>query len=125
MARKNNKITEEAFAAAYVANGLNGTQAYKSLRPDTSNQVAGVQSTRLLKKDNVVKSIEALLPSVEEELKVIAEALGTPRPKTIDWKDTHKFVETRLKLRGLLDKSDKSKSVNVGVFINTPDNKAQ
>ena len=124
MARKNNTLIEKAFAAKYVANGLNGTQAYKELRPSASSKVASVQATRLLAKDSTQRTIEALLPDVEEELEVITEALHTERPKTIDWKDTHKFVEMRLKLRGLLDKSNNTKPISIGVFVNNTDNKA-
>ena len=125
MGKKNNKIVEKAFAAEYVANGLNGTQAYKALRPAVSNKVASVTATRMLAKASTQKAIAELLPDVGEELEVISEALQTERPKTIDWKDTHKFIETRLKLRGLLDKNNKQMSVNIGVFVGNKENKAQ
>lgn len=110
------KQLDKTFPVEYVKNGLNGTKAYKALRPNTNNAVAAVASTRLLKKDNVRKSIEALLPSEEKTMQVLREAYEAPKEKSISYKDLHKFWETDLKLRGKLQEKTQG-TVNVGIII--------
>ena len=77
---------------------------------------ARAEAPGILALPSVQRGIQELLPSVEEELGIIQEALGAEKPKKIDWKDTHKFVETRLKLRGLLKEKQQS-STNIAVII--------
>lgn len=114
---KNRKdFLQEGFPAQYIKEGLNGTRAYKALKPSVKLSTARAEAPGILALPSVQKAISELLPSVEEELGIISKALSTPKPNKIDWKDTHKFVETRLKLRGLL--KDKAQSTsNIAIII--------
>ncbi len=121
MKGKNTKHLEQAFPVAYIANGLNGTRAYKSLK-DTkdikvSDKVAGVSATRLLAKDSVQDKIRALLPSEEIEAGVIRNALTGTIQREINWTERHKYLETSLKLKGLLSSQPQQGNTNIGIII--------
>lgn len=45
------------FVNAYIANGRNGTQAYKTVHPKASLPTSAVQASRLLQKPNVTLEI--------------------------------------------------------------------
>jgi phage terminase small subunit len=48
---------EEAFAAAYIASGENGTQAYLALHPEASRPTAAVGASRLLRDPKIARAI--------------------------------------------------------------------
>ena len=121
MKGKNTKHLEMAFPVAYIANGLNGTRAYKSLKDTKDKKVdvktAGVSATRLLAKDSVQARILALLPSEEIEASVIHDALTGEIQREINWTERHKYLETSLKLKGLLNNTQQQGNTNIGIII--------
>lgn len=115
------KMLETAFPVAYVEQGLNGTRAYKSLK-DTkekkvNDKVAGVMATRLLAKVSVQQRILALLPSEKVEAGVIRKALSGDITREINWTERHKYLETSLKLKGLLNNTQAQGNTNIGIII--------
>jgi len=50
--------TEELFVIEYLRNGQNATQAYLTVRPNSSIKSAKVSACRLLKKSSVIGSIK-------------------------------------------------------------------
>ena len=116
--KKSRELLEKAFPVAYIENGLNGTQAYKSLKgKHIDNKVAGVMSSRLLAKDNVQKEIVALLPKEDEDTSVIKEAYNARRSKEISWKDLRGYTELSLRLKGHLNNNTEKPNVQVGIII--------
>ena len=114
--KKNREMLEKAFPAEYIKQGLNGTRAYKALKPSIKLANARQQASLLIAKPHIQKSIEALLPKEEESMKVLTDVYEAEREHKISYKDLHKFWETDLKLRGKL-KDNSNTTVNVGVVI--------
>jgi len=50
--------TEELFVIEYLRNGQNATQAYLTVRPNSSIKSAKVSACRLLKKSSVIEAIK-------------------------------------------------------------------
>lgn len=115
--QKNRETLEQVFPVAYVANGLNGTRAYKSLKPNTTDKSAGVLASRQLEKVSVQQRILALLPSEKVEAGVIHKALTGTIHREINWTERHKYLETSLRLKGLLNNNIDKSNVNVGIII--------
>lgn len=115
-AKTNKRLLEKAFPAEYIKQGLNGTRAYKALRPKTKLSNAREYASTLIAKPNVIKAIEALLPSEEETMAVLKDVYATEREDNISYKDLHKFWETDLKLRGKL-KEGNTNNVQVNMVV--------
>lgn len=116
--KKQREFIEKAFPAAYVANGLNGTEAYKSVKKNVKNDaVAAVASSRLLSRDNVQERILALLPSEKVEARVIRKALSAKPEDAMTWRDKHKYLETSLKLKGLLRNESQQNNVQINFSV--------
>ena len=115
--QKNRETLEEVFPIAYVASGLNGTRAYKSLKPNTTDKSAGVLASRQLEKVSVQERIRALLPSEKIEARVIKQALTGDIQHEINWTERHKYLETSLKLKGLLNNTQQQGNTNIGIII--------
>lgn len=112
------KLLKEAFPVEYVKNGLNATQAYKTLKPNVTRESARALAPLILADVSVQERIRALLPSEEVESGVITEAITAEVEEPMTWRDKHKYLETSLKLKGLLNNnSTDSKNVNVGIII--------
>jgi len=108
---------ERVFAQEYVKNGMNGTKAYKAIRPHVTNESARSTAPTLLAKASVQKGILELLPSDDVEAGVIREALSAGRKdKSIEWRDIHKFLETSLKLKGYLQDKQQKSSLNIAII---------
>ena len=105
----------EAFAEAYVKNGMNGLQAYKAVSPQVTDNTAGVQSTRMLKKPRTVKAIQDRLASDKTISSIINTAITEIPKQPMDWSTKHKYIVTALKLKGYLQ-DEHNTSVNVGLF---------
>ena len=118
MTKISREYVEKAFPVEYVANGFNGTQAYKKIRPNTDTNVAAVQANRLLRKDKTKKSIADLLPSDEYHRDIIKKALAMKPEQAIDWNTKHKYLRTSLELKGLLGDKPHT-NVNIGLIIET------
>jgi len=103
-----------------------------SKRTKKEKMRVALEANRLIRKHDLYLDDEALLkatgdvkdkisdylPSLERQAAVINEALNTPMEKeTISWADKHKFLETSLKLKGLLDKDKKEDTINIGLVI--------
>lgn len=119
--RSNQVLLEEAFPIEYVRQGLNGTAAYTAIKKARGERItpktAGVLASRQLAKVSVQERIRALLPSEEVEAGVIRDALLS-RPKSpITYGEKHKYLETSLKLKGLLKANEDKPSVQVGIII--------
>ena len=119
--RSNKKNLEYAFPKAYIEQGLNGTKAYKALKPSAKESTARAESSRVLAKPNVQERILELLGDGTKESEVIKQAISAPKPKKIDWRDAHKFIETSLKLRGLLKDNAASTNTQVNLILNASD----
>ena len=111
------KLLREHFAVAYVKNGLNGTKAYRELKPNVSKDTARAEAPAILALPSVQERIRALLPSEEIEASVIRQALTGDIERTINWTERHKYLETSLKLKGLLNITAQTASTNIGIII--------
>lgn len=111
------ELIEEAFAAQFVRNGMNGLQAYKAIRPTTSDANAGVQSSRMLKSPSVLDKVRALLPSDTADLAVIRDAYNAPREETIKWSDLQRFVRLSLELKGYLGAEKDKTQTNIALVV--------
>jgi len=118
--RRNALAIEAAFPAAYIAHGMNGTKAYKSLRPYVTDETARATAPLILAKDSVKKSIAELLPHDGVETALIREALSPERrtKELISYKDAYKYAELSLKLKGYLDNDNKRGTVNIAIVQN-------
>ena len=111
------ELLQETFPAAYVQHGLNGTRAYKSLKPYVTKETARAEAPAILALPSVQERIRALLPSEEIESGVIREAITAEVEEPMTWRDKHKYLETSLKLKGLLNNNTEKPSVQVGIII--------
>ena len=116
--KMNRMMLEKAFPAEYIKQGLNGTQAYKALKPRIKLANARQQASLLIAKPHIQKSIEALLPSEEKTMSVLSDVYEAEREGKITFKDLHKFWETDLKLRGKL-KDKETSGVSIAMQFNT------
>lgn len=112
---KARELLIKAFPAAYVASGLNGTHAYKSIKKRSKLSTARAEAPGILAIPSVQKAIEALLPSEDETMQVLRDAYSAKREDTMSYKDLHKFWETDLKLRGKL-KDTGGNTTNVAII---------
>lgn len=115
--KKSRELLEEAFPVAYVQNGLNGTKAYKQLKPQVTNGTARAEAPAILALPSVQERIRALLPSEKVESKVIRDALTAEVLEPMTHRDKHKYLETSLKLKGLLNNNTEKANVQVGIII--------
>ena len=115
--KRNREASEKVFAHEYVTNGMNGTKAYKKIRAHVTDKSAGVLAVKELAKVSVQDRIRALLPSEEIESKVIHDALTGDIQRAINWTERHKYLETSLKLKGLLSSQPSQGSTNIGIII--------
>lgn len=116
--RISRKALEKAFPRAYIENNFNGTKAYLALKPHVKPITATIEASNTLSKPNVQQALEALLEPLERPVSIISEAMRAARPDKIEWKDVHKFIETDLKLRGLLaNKEGNKQNINVALLI--------
>ena len=108
---------QRAFARAYVKNKGNGTQAaveaYNPRNRDTAHAIASEN----LRKPAVMREIDRLLPGDEAEARLIQRAFSANLPDDIKWAELHNFLETSLKLKGLLQNKTSGEPVNVALVI--------
>ncbi|TSC76703.1 MAG: hypothetical protein G01um101429_1148 [Parcubacteria group bacterium Gr01-1014_29] len=108
---------QRAFARAYVKNKGNGTQAaveaYNPRNRDTAHAIASEN----LRKPAVMREIERLLPGDEVEARLIHRAFSAKLPDDIRWSELHGYIETSLKLKGLLQNKPGNEAVNVALVI--------
>ena len=108
---------EEAFPALYVQNGMNATRAYMVMRPNCQPNTAATEAGELLKKPEIVRAIEDLLPKENEAEHVIARALRAPlAKKRIEWRDLKAFTELDLKMRGKLGDNGAKTALNIAII---------
>lgn len=107
----------DAFPAAYVASGLNGTKAVLAIKPHLKPASARSEAPHILAIASVQERIRALLPSEAVEAGVIRQALARKPRKEMSWGEKHRYLETSLKLKGLLRNHDDTTSVQVGIVI--------
>ena len=111
-------ILHREFAKEYIANGLNGSKAYKAIKKVKNSAVAEVSASRLLSKDRVQKHIRELLPSDDVEGGIIKDAMYASKPDSISWKDLRGYTELSLKLKGYLSTTPQGPQVNVAFIVN-------
>jgi len=63
------------FAEAYVANGRNATQAYKSISPKSTDKTAAQEGMVYLRKPGIVEYIKELESELSTELKITRESI--------------------------------------------------
>lgn len=112
------KILNKKFAHEFINNGLNATQAYKTIKKTKTLRVANVLGSRMLSKVDVQQTILDMLPSDDVEAGIIKEAMSAQREANISWKDLRGYTELSLKLKGHLGSDSNKPSVNVGIVIN-------
>ena len=115
--RNQRKHLLKAFPASYVKHGLNGTEAVLAIKPEMQRNSARALAPDLLAIPSIQERIRALLPSEEVEGRVIRDALTGDIQKEINWTERHKYLETSLKLKGLLNNTQDKSNVNVGIII--------
>ena len=115
--KKNKEHLHNAFPVAYVENGLNATRAYKAVKTKVKLSTANVEGSKLLAIPSIQDKIRSLLPSEEVEGSVIREAITAEVEEPMTWRDKHKYLETSLKLKGLLNNNTEKPSVQVGIII--------
>ena len=114
------QVRAKKFARAYIETGGNATQAYKEINPQVKYSTANVEGFKQLVKPSVQREITELLPSNEVESGVIKEALSTRTPTQIKWSEKHAYLETSLKLKGLL-KDKQPGNTNIAIVLNAID----
>ena len=117
MSKKNKQLLHNAFPAAYIESGLNGSKAYKAIKVHAKDTTARTEASKLLATPNIQERIKAMLPSEEVEGRVITQAITAEIKEDMTWKDKHKYLETSLKLKGLLKTANDKPSVQVGIII--------
>lgn len=115
--RKTKEILKKKFAHEFIENGLNATQAYKTVKKIKDTKVARTLGSRLLADVDVQRTIKELLPSDDVEASIIKEAMSAQRESSISWKDLRGYTELSLKLKGHLNNDNNKPSVNVGIVI--------
>ena len=117
MSKKNKDILGKAFPVAYVRNGLNATKAYKEIKKGAKDSTARTEGSALLANPDIRARIMALLPSEEIESGVIRQALTGTIEREINWTERHKYLETSLKLKGLLNNTQPQGNTSIGIII--------
>lgn len=114
--RRPNAFLEKAFPAAYVENGLNGTQAYLSVKPEVKEITASSEASKLLRKPSIREAIsEAMITAGL----TVEEAMKTHKRNMLQDKHfptSQKAVEDVYQLAGMMD-SEKNTSIQVGIII--------
>jgi len=104
---------ENIFAHKYIEYKGNATKAYAdAYTPEHANTNAYL----VLNRDRVKKKITELLPTDEKDAQIIQDAMNAQRNEKISWNDLHAYLETSLKLKGLLHQ-DKNTN-QVAIIIN-------
>lgn len=112
MANVSNGLTEKqkAFCREYVRNKGNGTQAYLAAYNSNSETAASIESSKLLRRDDITDYIVALNKPMENIVQNERE-----KKRNILWSfihDTTKSDSDRLKAMDLLNKMD-SEYINI------------
>jgi phage terminase small subunit len=112
MANVSNGLTEKmkAFCREYVSNGGNGTQAYLTAYNGNSETAASIESSKLLRRDDITSYIAALNKPMENRIQNERE-----KKRSILWEfinDVSKSDSDRLKALDLLNKMD-SEYINI------------
>ena len=115
--RNQRKHLLKAFPASYVKHGLNGTEAVLEIKPHLTRASARTEAPNLLAIPDIQARIRALLPSEEVEGQVIRDALTGTIEREINWTERHKYLETSLKLKGLLSSQPQQGNTNIGIII--------
>lgn len=119
MSLKNKKVKQEVrttkYAEAFIKTGGNATRAYKAINPAVSLRTANEEGTKCLKKPEYQNKIIELLPKEQEEADVIIKAFRTKSPNIIKWSEKHQYLETSLKLKGLLKDKDSGSNTNIAI----------
>lgn len=116
---RRDSLKEEVFINAYCSNGMNGTQAMLKVSPDISVSSASCMASRYLAKESVREAILARMLPLDRDISIINQALEAKKEKAISWSDTHKFLETSLKVKGIDKKdSEPARKVNIGLVFN-------
>lgn len=106
---------ERAVVKAYVSNGFNKTEAYKSAFPDCSSESAMVSGCRMLNQEHMKvaiqeeteKNISPLKDSKEAIIKEAIEITGLAKDKA-QYSAAMKGLDTRAKLGGYYDQDEES-----------------
>lgn len=112
MANVSNGLTEKmkAFCREYVSNGGNGTQAYLTAYNGNSETAASIESSKLLRRDDITDYLTALNKPMENRIQNERE-----KKRNILWEfinDVSKSDSDRLKALDLLNKMD-SEYINI------------
>jgi phage terminase small subunit len=114
-------LTEKmkAFCREYVANNGNGTQAYLLSYDSNSESAASIESSKLLRRDDITEYIATLNKPMENRIQNERE-----KKRSILWEfinDTNKTDSDRLKALDLLNKMD-AEYININRNITETDN---
>ena len=100
----------KSFCREYVLNGGNGTQAYLTAYNGNSETAASIESSKLLRRDDITDYITALNKPMENRIQNERE-----KKRSILWdfiNDPNKSDSDRLKAMDLLNKMD-SEYINI------------
>lgn len=111
---------QKSFCREYVRNNGNGTQAYLATYNSNSESAASIESSKLLRRDDITEYITALNKPMENRIQNERE-----KKRSILWEfinDISKSDSDRLKAMDLLNKMD-SEYININKNIDeTPTN---
>lgn len=113
------KARIKKFAKTFVETGGNATQAMLSVNPSLTYKSANVEGCKELRKPSTQQEIINLLPDNSEEAMIIKQAYETNRSPIIKWGDLHKYMETSLKIKGILDNKQDKGNTNIAIVLNT------
>ncbi|MBR0471714.1 MAG: terminase small subunit [Methanosphaera sp.] len=105
---------QKTFCQEYVKNGMNGTKAYMAAYPDSSEESARRQASRLLTNVDIQKYIEKLqsknedkaIMSVQDRMRWLTELVNSKKEKS---------VSNKLKALEILNKMDGVYTQNVAI----------
>lgn len=114
--KKKREIKETIFVDELLNNGLNKKEAYKKVYPNTLDKTASIKSTTMFNEPSVQSKLQKLLPTEEQDIKILRAALEAETPTTMSWKDKWKYLEMSLKLKGYLDDKPRN-DIKIGLVV--------
>lgn len=115
--KRNRKLLEEHFPAAYIAAGLNATKAYKTLKKPATYMTARVEGSKLLANPRIQEKIRELLAdqglTAERVIAIHKRNLEQSRNLSV----SQTAVQDAYKLYGAFPKGDDKPQVQIGLII--------
>ncbi len=108
-------LGDKRFKAEYIKTNFNGVQAIKNINPNISDSGANKQAIEAVKRTR--DDILALFPSLDSSAEVLSQALDSPTPDTISWKDKLSANRDVLNVRGMLSDKHQATQTNIALVV--------